>query len=204
MQNSKKRKRVFQFFYAQPLSFIPFNAFIPLCIIHKNRNNAHKSISFFIEYNKESATRSLIHECQNQNMGLPYERTDLYSRLYRPRNFPAAAYDFYVSGSPEQEVSAEIPSRYTAGVYTASMILGGNSVEIAVTVDEDYISSIEFRQLDETVSAMYPLMEPSLESLSEQICASQSLENISYSEDSQYTSLMLLSAIQTALSKAEN
>ena len=111
---------------------------------------------------------------------------------------------FMFSGSPEQEVSAEIPSRYTAGVYTASMILGGNSVEIAVTVDEDYISSIEFRQLDETVSAMYPLMEPSLESLSEQICASQSLENISYSEDSQYTSLMLLSALQTALSKAEN
>ena len=111
---------------------------------------------------------------------------------------------FMFSGSQEQEASAEIPSRYTAGVYTASMILGGNSVEIAVTVDEDYISSIEFRQLDETVSAMYPLMEPSLESLSEQICASQSLENISYSEDSQYTSLMLLSAIQTALSKAEN
>lgn len=111
---------------------------------------------------------------------------------------------FMFSGSPEQEVSAEVPSRYTAGVYTASMILGGNSVEIAVAVDEDYISSIEFRQLDETVSAMYPLMEPSLESLSEQICASQSLENISYSEDSQYTSLMLLSAIQTALSKAEN
>ena len=111
---------------------------------------------------------------------------------------------FMFSGSPEQEAAAEVPSRYTAGVYTAFMILGGNSVEIAVTVDEDYISSIKFRQLDETVSAMYPLMEPSLESLSEQICASQSLENISYSEDSQYTSLMLLSAIQTALSKAEN
>lgn len=111
---------------------------------------------------------------------------------------------FMFSGSPEQEAAAEVPSRYTAGVYTASMILGGNSVEIAVTVDEDYISSIKFRQLDETVSAMYPLMEPSLGSLSEQICASQSLENISYSEDSQYTSLMLLSAIQTALSKAEN
>ncbi len=111
---------------------------------------------------------------------------------------------FMFSGNPEQENTAEVPTKYTAGVYTASMILGGNSVEIAVTVDEDYISSIEFRQLDETVSAMYPLMEPSLESLSEQICASQSLENISYSEDSQYTSLMLLSAIQTALSKAEN
>lgn len=99
---------------------------------------------------------------------------------------------------------AEAPShRYTAGVYTASMTLGGNPVEIAVTVDEDYISSIRFRQLDETVAAMYPLMEPSLESLASQICAAQSLDEISYSEDSQYTSLMLMNAIKTALTKAE-
>ncbi|MDO4260564.1 MAG: hypothetical protein Q4C82_00670 [Eubacteriales bacterium] len=99
---------------------------------------------------------------------------------------------------------AELPARYTAGIYTASMTLGGNPVEIAVTVDRDYISSITFRQLDETVAAMYPLMEPALEALSAQICEAQSVEDISYSEDSQYTSMMLMSAIRTALQKAEN
>lgn len=98
---------------------------------------------------------------------------------------------------------AESTSLYTAGVYTASMTLGGHPVEIAVTVDQDYISSIQFRQLDETVSAMYPLMEPALTSLADQICSSQSLDNISYSEESQYTSLMLMEAIRTALAKAE-
>lgn len=111
---------------------------------------------------------------------------------------------FMFSGDKKAEKTAELPSRYTAGIYTASMTLGGNPVEIAVTVDEDYISSIQFRQLGETVSAMYPLMEPALEALSAQICESQSLENISYSEESQYTSLMLMNAIETALSKAEN
>lgn len=111
---------------------------------------------------------------------------------------------FMFSADRKTEKTAELPSRYTAGIYTASMTLGGNPVEIAVTVDEDYISSIHFRQLDETVAAMYPLMEPALEALSAQICESQSLDNISYSEDSQYTSLMLMSAIRTALSKAEN
>ena len=107
--------------------------------------------------------------------------------------------------SPEQTAqTSEVPaSRYTAGVYTASLTLGGNPVEIAVTVDQDYISSIRFRQLSESVSAMYPLMEPALDSLSAQICESQSLESLSYSEDSQYTSLMLVSAIKTALAKAE-
>ena len=103
--------------------------------------------------------------------------------------------------APQEEAS---PARYAPGIYTASMTLGGNPVEIAVTVDQDYISSIRFRQLDESVSAMYPLMEPALEALSEQIRLTQSLENLSYSEDSQYTSLMLVSAIRTALEKAEN
>lgn len=111
---------------------------------------------------------------------------------------------FMFSADKKPEESAAVPSRYTAGIYTASMTLGGNPVEIVVTVDEDYISSIRFRQLDETVAAMYPLMEPALESLSSQIYKSQSLDNISYSEDSQYTSMMLLDAIKTALCKAEN
>ena len=111
---------------------------------------------------------------------------------------------FMFASDQKQETTAELPARYTAVIYTASMTLGGNPVEIAVTVDEDYISSIHFRQLDETVSAMYPLMEPALEALSEQILETQSLENLSYSEESQYTSLMLMSAIRNALEKAEN
>lgn len=101
------------------------------------------------------------------------------------------------------EKQAENTSLYTAGIYTASMTLGGHPVEIAVTVDQDYISSIQFRQLDETVSAMYPLMEPTLTSLADQICSTQSLDSVSYSEESQYTSMMLMEAIRTALSKAE-
>lgn len=111
---------------------------------------------------------------------------------------------FMLTSDRNMKTAEEIPTKYTAGIYTASMTLGGNPVEIAVTVDEDYISSIRFRQLSETVSAMYPLMEPALESLGAQICESQSMENISYSEESQYTSMMLMQAIRTALDKAQN
>ena len=45
-------------------------------------------------------------------------------------------------------------------------------------------------------------MEPALESLAEQICETQSTENISFDEDNKYTSMLLLEAIKTALSKA--
>ena len=74
--------------------------------------------------------------------------------------------------SPDQtaQTSEESPSPYTAGIYTTSLMLGGNPVEIAITVDQDYISSIRFRQLSESVAAMYPLMEPALDALSAHIC----------------------------------
>ena len=49
---------------------------------------------------------------------------------------------------------------------------------------------------------MYPLMEPALDALSTQICESQSTENITYSEENKYTSMLLLDAINKALDKA--
>lgn len=110
---------------------------------------------------------------------------------------------FMFSGDHSERTLTDLSGKYTAGIYTASMTLGGSPVEIAVTVDRDYISSITFHQLDETVAAMYPLMEPALHDLSAQIGEKQSAEDVSYSEDSQYTSMMLMSTIRTALEKAE-
>ena len=75
---------------------------------------------------------------------------------------------------------------------------------LEVTVDSDRVTSIRLVNLSESTAAMFPLMEPALESLASQIYTSQSLENIQYSEDQKYTSMILLNAIETALKKAEN
>ena len=50
---------------------------------------------------------------------------------------------------------------------------------------------------------MYPLMEPALDELSAQIIETQSLENITYSDDNKYTSMVLLNAITTSLEQAK-
>ena len=52
-------------------------------------------------------------------------------------------------------------------------------------------------------ATMYPLMEPALENISSQIVEGQSVEDITYSTDNQYTSQVLLGAVKDALSKAE-
>ena len=93
---------------------------------------------------------------------------------------------------------------YKPGIYTSSIDLNENTFDLEVTVDSDRITSIRLVNLSESTAAMFPLMEPALESLASQIYTSQSLENIQYSEDQKYTSMILLNAIETALKKAEN
>ena len=50
---------------------------------------------------------------------------------------------------------------------------------------------------------MYPLLQPTFDSLAAQICTKQSLENVSYETESKYTSLVLLEAIRKSLDKAQ-
>lgn len=109
---------------------------------------------------------------------------------------------FMFSSGRKKDEETRPTMKYIAGVYSSSIQLGEQTVDVEVTVDDNHINSISFHQLNDTVSAMYPLMQPALDELSSQICDTQSLENISYSADSQYTSMVLLDAIRNALDKA--
>ena len=96
----------------------------------------------------------------------------------------------------------EEPDQYVAGVYTTAIELNDNSFDVQVTVDSNHINSIELVNLSEATTAMYPLVEPALENLATQIYATQSTDNITYEDDSKYTSMLLLEAIKSALAKA--
>ena len=104
------------------------------------------------------------------------------------------------TSSPAPQDSSAI---YVPGTYTTAMVLNGSNVELAVTVDETAILSIELQNMDETVSVMYPLMEPALEELASQIMENQSIESIQYSSDNLYTSTILLNAITSSLNQAK-
>ena len=93
--------------------------------------------------------------------------------------------------------------KYKAGVYTSSIQFEGQNLDVQVVVDENHINSVSFVNLNDTVTTMYPLMQPSLSNLTSQILESQSLENLSYPEENRYTSQVLLNTIKKALKKAE-
>ena len=66
----------------------------------------------------------------------------------------------------------------------------------------DRISAVTLVPLSDSVAAMYPLIQPSMDALSAQILESQSLEGLEYPAGSQYTSMALMNALKTAVAKA--
>lgn len=102
-----------------------------------------------------------------------------------------------------QEATVDSPaSMYVPGVYTTTLNIGDSNLDIAVTVDDTRINSVELINLSEAVTTMYPLIQPSFEDIASQIMENQSLEQITYPDESHYTSLVLLDAIRSSLERA--
>ena len=97
---------------------------------------------------------------------------------------------------------SDVRKTYNPGVYTSSVHLNNTDLNVEVAVDETRIQSIRISNLDESVAAMYPLLQPAIEEIAQQICDTQSLENIELPSDTPYTSQLLLNAIDEALKKA--
>lgn len=107
----------------------------------------------------------------------------------------------FIMFRPAKKVSPSA-SLYIPGLYTASLTLGNEQVNVEVTVDSDQILDVSLVHLNEAVSTMYPLMQPSMEELAPQIISTQSTENLTFPESSRYTCSALLKAVDTALLKA--
>ena len=99
--------------------------------------------------------------------------------------------------------SAGTANTYIPGIYTTELILGSETVNVEVIVNDHAITSLSLADPDETLTTMYPLLEPTMDSLSEQICETQDLSQVTYSAETRYTSLVLLEAVKASLEKAK-
>ena len=88
------------------------------------------------------------------------------------------------------------------GVYSSTITLGENTLNVSVAVDEDTISGVSIENLNETVTTMYPLLEPALNEINSQISVVDNVDDITYSKENQYTYIILNQAIKNALEQA--
>lgn len=91
---------------------------------------------------------------------------------------------------------------YRAGVYTCGISLNDTILSLEIVLDKDHINSMRLINLEESVATMYPLMEPALNALSEQLTGGVAPADVVLSEDTKYTQLLLMEVINQTLAKA--
>lgn len=99
--------------------------------------------------------------------------------------------------------SVSTDNTYIPGIYTTELILGNETVNVEVIVSNHAITSVSLADPSETLTTMYPLLEPTMESLNDQLCEMQDPEQVTYSAETRYTSLVLLEAVKASLEKAK-
>ena len=105
-------------------------------------------------------------------------------------------------GSGKKDAPVTESAAYIPGIYTSSIDFQNHSVDVQVIVDKNRIKDVSLVNLEDSVAVMYPLMEPTTRRLRDQILEQQSLDGITYEAENQYTSAVLLNAIDQALQKA--
>ena len=102
----------------------------------------------------------------------------------------------------EKEVSTANNTKYKAGKYNSSIALNDTALNLEVIVDEDHIKFVDIINIDEAITTMFPLVEPSLEEIALQLYDDVALDQVKLSEDRKYTQTLLIEAIKLALDKA--
>ncbi len=113
-------------------------------------------------------------------------------------------YPFHKDESAQEADSSGIEANaYIPGVYNSQLQLGDTSLNLEVAVDENQIKSVSLVNLDESITTMYPLVQPSLEYIEEELIAGTAIDDIAVNEKSKYTQAMLVDGIKNALEKAK-
>jgi len=100
-------------------------------------------------------------------------------------------------------VNDESSVLFTPGTYSSEISLHNTpNFNLEVTVTENEIISVRFVDLTDTHTTFYPLLEPTMNELSEAVLDRQTT-NITPPEGNELTGMVLLHAIDTALVKAE-
>ena len=88
---------------------------------------------------------------------------------------------------------------YRAGIYESQFVIGENTINLEVALDEEQVKSVKVKNLDESVETMYPLMKSAVKDVSKQLSSGVSIDEVVLSKNSMYTEKLVLGAVKTVL-----
>lgn len=106
------------------------------------------------------------------------------------------------SGTAVKTSSVNNAATYKAGIYNSELSLGDSVISLRVSMDSDHVKSVEIVNLEDSVETMYPLIKPAVKEISDQLAQNVSPEEVVLSDDSPYTSQMILDAVNQVMEQA--
>lgn len=105
---------------------------------------------------------------------------------------------FFVSKLTATKATFSPDQGLSDGLYVAEISLDNAEFNVAVSIHKNAIKSVELRNMDEKAKIMYPLFEPSMAYINDQVTKTQSLEIEEFAEAKE-TAAFLMDAIRDAL-----
>lgn len=99
------------------------------------------------------------------------------------------------SGSPSADI------QYYPGTYTTSVSLGTGSITVEMTFSEDGIEAVNYT-IPSAVQTVYPLVQPTASSISEQLTNGTQIEAVQVDSASSETAAHILDAMKLTVEKA--
>lgn len=93
-------------------------------------------------------------------------------------------------------------AKYTPGKYSSTVKLNDTNLNLEIVLDENHIKKVGLVNIDEAVTTMYPLVEPCLNNIAEQLYNDVDIDSIEASDDNKFTQELLVNAIKFTLEKA--
>ncbi|PKM95508.1 MAG: hypothetical protein CVU84_05425 [Firmicutes bacterium HGW-Firmicutes-1] len=91
---------------------------------------------------------------------------------------------------------------YVPGVYSSSVLLDNQPINVEVIVDRNHINSVKLIDLNTTTETLFPLLEEAMSNIETQLTSDATVDTLEIKSEFKYTSALLLEAINGALSKA--
>jgi uncharacterized protein with FMN-binding domain len=110
---------------------------------------------------------------------------------------------FMFKPDKSKETASSATDLYTPGVYTSSITLNDTALNLEVVVDKNHINFVGIKNIDEAITTMFPLVEPSLEAIATQLYNGVPIDRLEVLEETKYTQQLLIDSIKLALEKAE-
>ncbi len=106
---------------------------------------------------------------------------------------------FFVSKLTATKATFVPDQGFNDGLYVAEISLDNAAFNVAISIHKNSIRSVELRNMDEQAKLMYPLFEPSIAYINDQVTKTQSLEIDEFAQAKE-TTAFLMSAVKDALS----